>query len=151
MENYYENALKAAEFRQSEEGKRLGGYIELLNEIARTLLNFHKEETCCSEYSRHFEFQCPSNKDEPVIATYHTGNYAHLGMEEVEQFVVFLAAYELYTFIEEHETCPIASQFKFLLILSLSSAHLNLMKISMLLTQRRELDLMFCRKKMMIN
>ena len=33
-------------------------------------------------------------------------------MAEVEQFVV-IAAYELYTFIEEHETCPIASQFNF--------------------------------------
>ena len=31
-------------------------------------------------------------------------------MEEVEQFVVFMAAYELYNFIEEHETCPIASE-----------------------------------------
>ena len=73
-------------------------------------LNFHKEKTCCSEYSRHFEFQCPSNKDEPAIATYHTVNYAHLGMEEVEQFVLFMGAYALYTFIDEHETCPIASK-----------------------------------------
>ena len=36
-------------------------------------------------------------------------------MEEVEQFVIFMAAYELYTFIDEHETCPIASQFKVLI------------------------------------
>ena len=76
--------------------------------IASGLLNAHKEETCCSEYCRHFEFQCPSNKIEPVIATYHTGNYAHLGMEEVEQFVIFMGAYELNTFIDEHETFPIA-------------------------------------------
>ena len=80
--------------------------------IASGLLKYHKEETCCSEYSRHFEFQCPSNKDEPVIATYHTGNYAHLGMKEVEQFVLFMGAYELYTFIDENETCPIASKWK---------------------------------------
>jgi hypothetical protein len=111
MENCYENTMMAAEFRKSNEGKRLGEYIELLNKIASVLLNYHKEETCCSEYFRHFEFQCPSNR-EHVIATYHTWNYAHLGMEEVEQFVIFMAAYELYTFIDEHETCPIASQFK---------------------------------------
>ena len=42
MENYYKNATIAAQYRESEEWKRLGGYIELLNEIARTLLNFHK-------------------------------------------------------------------------------------------------------------
>ena len=41
-----------------------------------------------------------------------TGIYAHLGMAEVEQFVIFVAAYELNTFIDEHETCPIASQSK---------------------------------------
>ena len=29
----YKNAMTAAEFRQTEEGKRLGVYIELLNEI----------------------------------------------------------------------------------------------------------------------
>ena len=114
MEKLYENAMIAAEFRKSNEGKRLGGYIELLNKIASGLLNYQEEEIFCSKYFRHFEFQCPSNK-EHVIATYHTWNYAHLGMEEVEQFVIFMAAYELYTFIDEHETCPIASQFKVLI------------------------------------
>ena len=33
-------------------------------------------------------------------------------MEEVEQFVIFMAAYELDNFINEHETCRIASMFK---------------------------------------
>ena len=50
MENYYENAMIAAEFRKSNEGKRLGGYLELLNKIASGLLNYHEEEICCSEY-----------------------------------------------------------------------------------------------------
>ena len=72
MENY-KNAIKAALFRESYEGKRLGMSMGVLDMIASRLLNAHKEETCCSEYSRHFEFQCPSNKVEPVIATYHTG------------------------------------------------------------------------------
>ena len=43
MENYYENALIAAEFRKSNEGKRLGGYIELLYIIASELLMHVKE------------------------------------------------------------------------------------------------------------
>ena len=67
-----------------------------------------------------YELQCPSNKDEPVIATYHRGNYAHLGMKEVEQFVSFMAAYELNTFIDQHETCPIASQYKDLIVIILN-------------------------------
>ena len=63
MENYSKNAKIAAHFRRSYEGKRLGVFIGFLNEIASGLLNYHKEETCCSEYSRHFEFQCPPNKE----------------------------------------------------------------------------------------
>ena len=61
MENYYKNAIKAALFRESYEGRRLRLYIGVLDMIASALLKEHKEETCCSEYSRHFEFQCPSN------------------------------------------------------------------------------------------
>ena len=110
MENYYKNVMEVAWFRKTYEGKRLEMYMWLLDMVASKLLNAHKEETCCSEYCRHFEFQCPSNKVEPVIATYHTGNYAHLGMAEVEQFVLFTGAYELNTYIDEHETCPIASK-----------------------------------------
>ena len=73
MENYYENAMIAMEFRKSKEGKRLGSHLEFLNKIASGLLDYHEEETCCSKYFRYFEFQCPSNK-EHVIATYHTWN-----------------------------------------------------------------------------
>ena len=93
MENCHKNVMIAAEFRKSNEGERLETIMRYLNEIASKLLNCHKEETCCSEHSRHFEFQCPSNKDEPVIATLHTWNYAHLGMKEVEQFFIFMTCY----------------------------------------------------------
>ena len=40
--------------------------------------------------------------------------------QEVEQFVSFMAAYELNTFIDEHETCPIASQYKDLIVIILN-------------------------------
>jgi hypothetical protein len=33
-------------------------------------------------------------------------------MEQVEQFVSFMEVYELETFIYEHETCPVASEFE---------------------------------------
>jgi hypothetical protein len=36
-------------------------------------------------------------------------------MKEVEKFVTFMADYELYTFINEHETCPLASKYKILI------------------------------------
>ena len=62
MENYYKNAREIALFRKMHEGRRLEMYMWLLDMAARKLLNCHKEETCCSEYSIHFEFQCPSIK-----------------------------------------------------------------------------------------
>jgi hypothetical protein len=59
----------------------------------------------CSEQNfGHFKL-CRSHK-EYIVASYHRCDYVHLGMEKLEQFVTFLAAYELETFIYEHETCP---------------------------------------------
>jgi hypothetical protein len=43
---------------------------------------------------------------EYIVASYHRCDYVHLGMEQVEQSVTFMAAFELETFIYEHETCP---------------------------------------------
>src|SRR4051794_22495641 len=99
--------MVAIEFRKTKEGKRLEAFLDILNRISIVLLEYHEEENCCSENSsRHFKFECPSN-EEHVIATYYIWNYDHLGMEEVEEFFIFMAAYELYTFIDEHESFPI--------------------------------------------
>ena len=50
--------------------------------------------------------------EEYVIASYNRCDYAHLGMKQVEQFVTFVAAYELKRFIDENiETCAIAWKF----------------------------------------
>ena len=47
--------------------------------------------------------------EEYVIASYNRGDYAHLGMKQVEQFVTFVAAFELKRFISENiETSAIA-------------------------------------------
>jgi hypothetical protein len=82
-----------------------------INYIAKELL-LHHDTTCCSEQKdKHFEFQCRFH-EECVIASYHTGDYAHLGMEQVEEFVTFLACVELQSFIDENRTCPIANRFE---------------------------------------
>ena len=108
------NAAKIAkEYRESKEGKILKGFMMELNYIAEELL-LHHDVTCifCSEQKdKHFEFQCRFH-EECVIASYHTGDYAYLGMEQVDEFVTFKAAYELYTFIDENKTCPIANKFE---------------------------------------
>ena len=60
---------------------------------------------------KHFEFQC-SFHEECVIASYHTGDYAYFGMEQVKEFVTFKASFELQTFIHENKSCPIANKFE---------------------------------------
>ena len=108
------NAAKIAkEYRESKEGKILKGFMMELNYIAEELL-LHHDVTCifCSEQEdKHFEFQCRFH-EECVIASYHTGDYAYLGMEQVEEFVTFKASFELQTFIHENKSCPIANKFE---------------------------------------
>jgi transcriptional regulator with PAS, ATPase and Fis domain len=112
LENYYKNAMIAMKHRESDKVKRLETFPRLLNRISNELLGYYHEENCCSKLNfRHFKFQCQSH-GEYVISSYHRCDYAHLGMEEVEQFVNFMAAHELHTCIDEHEACPIAYKYK---------------------------------------
>ena len=92
----YLNVVEIAKkHRESEEGEGLEYCLRLLNSIAKDLLDYHCYKNCCSrQNSRHFEFKCRSH-EEYVIASYHRGDYAHLGMKQVEQFVVSMAASEL--------------------------------------------------------
>jgi hypothetical protein len=108
----YINAyMIAKEFRESKEGIILEGFMTKINYIAKELL-LHHDTTCCSEQKdKHFEFQCRFH-EECVIASYHTGDYAHLGMEQAEEFVTSLASVELQAFIDENRTCPIANRFE---------------------------------------
>ena len=72
-------------------------------------------------------------------------------MKEVEQFVLFMGAYELYTFIDEHETCPIASKWK-VTITNILNICINEFNENIYVVDTRELpnkDQMVCRKKMM--
>jgi hypothetical protein len=101
----------AKKHRELEEGIRLEYFRRRLNCISIELLDYYDDTNFCSEQNfRHFEFQCRSH-EEHVVASYHSCDYAHLGIEQVEQFVTFMVACELETFIYEHEDCPIASKF----------------------------------------
>ena len=51
---------------------------------------------------------------EPLIATYHWVNYIHLGAEQVEPFITFMAASEIDSFMaENNETCIASKGLKF--------------------------------------
>ncbi len=93
LEEEYKNAMIAMKYKESCEGKRLKSFLRLLNNAAIELLA-HYERTCNFCCGEHFDFQCRSH-EQHTIASYHTYSCVHLGMKEVEQFVIFMAAYEL--------------------------------------------------------
>jgi hypothetical protein len=96
LEEYYKKMLW--KYRASSEGKQLKSFLRLVNKGVIELLA-HYERTCNFYCGEHFDFQCRSH-EEHTIASYHTHSYVHLGMEEVEQFVSFMSAYELKTFLD---------------------------------------------------
>ena len=73
--------------RESQKGQILENFMKKLNSIADELLEYYNT-TCCLKQDDHFGFQCRFH-EEYVIASYNRGDYAHLGMEQVEQFVTF--------------------------------------------------------------
>ena len=100
-------------YRESREGKILRGMLKMLNQIVELLLDLHDINCCSKKHVKHFKFQCGFSK-EPLIATYHWLNYTHLGAEQVEQFVTFVAASEVDSFMaENYETCMASNKLKF--------------------------------------
>src|SRR3954465_8793920 len=88
------------------------GVLEKMNQIAKILLR-RNDINCCSEQeTKHLKFQCCFSK-EVLIANYHLNNYIHLGFEEVEQFVLFMGASEIESFMSEnYETCVACHDLK---------------------------------------
>jgi hypothetical protein len=60
----------------------------------------HNEKTWYFCFCENFDFQCRSHK-EHIISSYRTYSYVHLGITKVEQFMIFMAAYELKSFIDD--------------------------------------------------
>jgi hypothetical protein len=88
----YLNAAKITKkHRELEEGIILEYFRRRLNCIAIELRDYYDDISYCFEQNfRHFEFQCRSH-EEYVVASYHRCDYTHLGMEQVERFVIFMA------------------------------------------------------------
>jgi hypothetical protein len=94
--------------RRSQEGKHLNELLRSPEHIAKYLLTRY-ERNCLSWYYDNFDFQCRYHK-EHVIKSYHSYKHVPLGIKEVEQYVLFKAAYELKTCIDAiYETSGITN------------------------------------------
>jgi hypothetical protein len=78
----YLNAAEIAKkHRESEEGIRLKYFRRRINCITIEMLDYYDDINCCSEQNFiHLEFQCRSH-EEHVVESYHTCDYAHLGIK----------------------------------------------------------------------
>ena len=99
-------------YRESRKGKVMSAVLEKLNTIAKILLKRHDINFCSKQDTKHLKFQCGFS-EEVLIANYHWNNYIHLGFEEVEQFVLFMGASEIESFMaKNYETCIACKNLK---------------------------------------
>ena len=87
-------------YRESYKGKVMRALLKRLDLIAKILLKRHDINCCSEQDTKHLKFQCGFSK-EFVIMNYHWNNYIHLGFEEVEQFVLFMGASEIESFMSK--------------------------------------------------
>src|SRR4051812_35267768 len=117
MEEYARPSMELKElfmkYRESYEGKVIRSLIKKLDPIAKILLKRHDINCCSRMDNEHLKFQCCFSK-EVLIANYHWNNYIHLGFKEVEQFVLFMGASEIESFMSEnYETCVACHDLKY--------------------------------------
>src|ERR1051325_3836483 len=102
------------EHRLSQEGIHLWKQIHQLYEYARNLcskynISFCRDESCCFMRNKHLAFQCEYNDDE-TLASYAKGNYDFYDAEQIEEFVIFKAAYEITSFLKNIDDTPYKSE-----------------------------------------
>src|SRR3954467_15968922 len=87
--------------------------LKRLDLIAKILLKRHDVNCCSEQDTKHLKFQCGFSK-EFVIVNYHWNNYIHRGFEEVEQFVLFMGASEIESFMSKnYDTCVACHNLKY--------------------------------------
>ena len=99
-------------YRESRTGKVMSAVIEKLNTIAKILLKRHEINYCSKQDTKHLKFQCGFS-EEVLIKNYNWNSYIHFGFEEVEQFVIFMGASEIESFMSKnYETCAVCKDLK---------------------------------------
>src|SRR4051794_156708 len=116
MEEHARNSMELEElfmkYRESYKDKVMRAVLKKLDLIANFFLKRHDINCCSKEDTKHLKFQCGFSK-EVLIANDHWNNHIHLAFEEVEQFVLFMGASEIGSFMSEnYETCVACHDLK---------------------------------------
>jgi hypothetical protein len=96
----------------SEKGNRLMGMLKHLNDLAMKLCDLYNKTYCSHQRDKHLLFQC-ENSIEPTIASIKKCEVNLLHIQQIEQFVTFMGAYEIDSLIDEkYETCGLPRKLK---------------------------------------
>ena len=88
--------------RISEKGKLLQHQINTMQCYAWNLCEIY-DVTCCSENpKKHLPFSCKFN-DNKTLASYANGIYDYYDVEQIEEFVAFMGAYEIESMCKQFE------------------------------------------------
>ena len=99
----------------SQKGKYLWGQINTLNGFARNLCSTYDESWCfnesiCCGRHKHLPFQCDYNDNE-TLAAYVKGNYDLDNLEQIEEFVAFMWAYEIAALLKNRDDAPYKTEY----------------------------------------
>ena len=90
------------DYRLTQKGKLLWDQIYMLHWYARQLC-LRYDYTCCSRMKApHLPFSCEFNDNE-TLASYANGIYDYYDVEQIEEFVAFMGAYEIESLFKECE------------------------------------------------
>ena len=90
------------DYRLTQKGKLLWDQIHMLQLYARDLCLRH-DYTCCSRMKApHLPFSCKFN-DNKTLSSYANGIYDYYDVEQIEEFVAFMGAYEIESLFKEFE------------------------------------------------
>ena len=90
------------DYRLTQKGKLLWDQIHILNWYSRQLC-LRYDYTCCSRMKApHLPFSCKFN-DNKILASYANGIYDYYDVEQIEEFVAFMGAYEIESMFKECE------------------------------------------------
>ena len=80
------------DYRLTQKGKLL--WDQMLRWYARQLCVMHDQSCCSRMKDLHLPFSCKFNDNE-TLASYANGRYDYYGVEQIEEFVAFMGAYEI--------------------------------------------------------
>ena len=104
---------KLNEHLRSEKGKHLSVQVIKLDNFATDLCCTYDESWCfnesrCCRKCKHLPFQCDYNDNE-TLASYARGYYDFDKLEQIEEFFVFMGAYEITALLKNRDEAPYKS------------------------------------------